>query len=82
MKLLLERLRLLPLAMAISCGSAKNAWAQSTPEANGVHPLLEKYCFECHGKEKQKGKLQGGTVHRGNDPAACRTYVLIALPNE
>ena len=22
-----------------------------------VHPFLETYCFACHGKEKQKGKL-------------------------
>ena len=22
-----------------------------------VHPFLESYCFSCHGKEKQKGKL-------------------------
>src|SRR5262245_40957797 len=22
-----------------------------------VHPFLETYCFACHGKERQKGKL-------------------------
>src|SRR5215510_3544354 len=25
--------------------------------ADTVHPFLETYCFGCHGKEKQKGKL-------------------------
>jgi len=25
--------------------------------ADMVHPFLETYCFACHGKEKQKGKL-------------------------
>jgi uncharacterized protein DUF1592/uncharacterized protein DUF1588/uncharacterized protein DUF1587/uncharacterized protein DUF1585/uncharacterized protein DUF1595/cytochrome c len=25
--------------------------------ADTVHPFLENYCFSCHGKEKQKGKL-------------------------
>src|SRR3954468_9029108 len=25
--------------------------------AQTVHPFLETYCFGCHGKEKQKGKL-------------------------
>src|SRR4029078_13084586 len=25
--------------------------------ADKVHPFLETYCFGCHGKEKEKGKL-------------------------
>ncbi len=58
MKILLERLRLLPLAMVISYGSAKDATAQSSPDAQKVRPLLEKYCFECHGEKKQKGELR------------------------
>ena len=28
---------------------------------NTVHPFLETHCFACHGKEKQKGKLDLST---------------------
>ena len=58
MTLLLKRLRLLPLAMAISCGATKGVLAKFTPEASGVRILLKKYCFECHGEKKQKGKVR------------------------
>lgn len=47
------------------------------PAATGfeVHPLIEKHCVECHGPEKQKGRLRLDSLAsarkggRGGDPA-------------
>ena len=40
-------------------GSATTHAAQSQPQSYTAHvrPLLETYCFKCHGPQKQKGHL-------------------------
>jgi uncharacterized membrane protein len=30
---------------------------------NNIRPIVEKYCFECHGEEKQKGDMRLDTLH-------------------
>ncbi len=30
---------------------------------NNIRPILETYCFECHGEEKQKGDMRLDTLH-------------------
>ena len=45
---------------------ALNAFAAADFEKE-VRPVLEKYCFKCHGAEKQKG---GVKLHEGTDLAA------------
>ena len=36
-------------------------YAPDTVFATGVHPILEKHCFSCHGAEKQKGDYRMDT---------------------
>src|SRR5687768_2228221 len=37
--------------------SAEKTEGQETVSFTQVRPLLEKYCYGCHGEEKQKGDL-------------------------
>ena len=45
-----------------------NAVADSTSKEalyfkNNIRPIVETYCFECHGEEKQKGDMRLDTLH-------------------
>ncbi len=37
--------------------------ADSVSFENDIRPLLEEYCFRCHGEEKQKGDVQLSSFH-------------------
>jgi hypothetical protein len=54
---------------------ATTALAASKPDfAKEILPILEKNCFECHGEEKQKGKLRMDTreaLLKGGDTGAA-----------
>ncbi|MBL9135290.1 MAG: hypothetical protein JNK85_05455 [Verrucomicrobiales bacterium] len=62
--------------------------------AKEVAPILQKHCVECHGAEKQKGKLRldtqadlmkggkGGPSVKAGDAAASELHRRVALPKE
>ena len=43
--------------------SALASWARADEVfAKDIRPILQKYCYGCHGVEKQKGKLRLDTL--------------------
>ena len=50
------RARLLSTAVTAAAGVSLNA-ALADDYAREIRPILEKHCYECHGLEKQKAKL-------------------------
>jgi len=53
--------RLLPVAMACLAAlplfSGSRAFAEPVPDYNEIQPLVEKYCYECHGGNKTEAAL-------------------------
>jgi uncharacterized membrane protein len=73
-------------------GKAAEPIDQSVTFANDIMPILEKRCIECHGSDKQKGKLrldsaagiqsggENGPVVLAGDPDHSELLRLVALP--
>jgi hypothetical protein len=58
------------------------AAAEAAPDfAHGIRPLLETYCFKCHGPEKRKGDVDLAAIAGDEDAARRATRVWrAALP--
>ena len=55
---MLPRITITTIALVLGCTvSASDSTRLERRFADTVHPFIESYCFGCHGKEKQKGKL-------------------------
>ncbi len=79
---------------ALAALSAATSFAASKPDfAKDIGPLIAKNCLECHGPEKQKGKLRldgKETAFKGGDSgkagivpgkaADSRVYQVVTLP--
>lgn len=79
----------LPLGLSLSVlalAAAPWAVAESTPTAAAnyhkkVAPILEKYCYDCHGNGLEKGKVSFDTFASDKDMLAKRDLWLAALKN-
>jgi len=89
-----SRMKLTSTFLAVAALSAATSFAAGKPDfAKDIGPILAKSCLECHGPEKQKGKLRldsKDTAFKGGDSglagivpgksADSRIYKVITLP--
>jgi mono/diheme cytochrome c family protein len=83
------------VSISLACASgAPAAEAAKVDFAKSILPILEKSCFECHGPEKQKGKLRldskeaalkggdTGPALMAGEPDKSELYRRIILPKD
>lgn len=91
----MRRSFLAPLAPALLSFLAAPAQADEVDFQTEVWPILESRCFECHGPEKRKGRLQlherslvferevkAGVVFLAGDPDASPAIQRVVLPED
>jgi len=58
----------------VSCGLSSGVAETKGPDWDTVRPILDKYCFQCHGGEKTKGSVDIKALEENPEVAANFTF--------